>query len=124
MLALGGAAGVGSGGVFGGFVSDTGGLVVGVAHAGSGEARQPGVEVGAQFRGGDQFPDAHAVAALGAPGEATLTCPVGIGEPAVRVDQQGAAVCRLFQLVGTQLQGLVGQQLLGARNDLRRGVLR
>jgi hypothetical protein len=83
-------------------------VVLGVAHAWCGKAGQPGIEVGAQLGGGDQFADAHPVGALRAPGEAALAGPVGVGEGAVGVDQDRAAVGDFFQLVGAQLDRLLG----------------
>ena len=117
VLALGGGAGVGAGGFVGGLAVDTRCLVVGVAHAGGGEFGQPGVDVGAQFGGGDHVADAHAVGALAAPAEAALAGAVGVGEFAVGVDQDRGALGGFVELVGAQLGGLVGQEFFGVLDD-------
>ncbi|MDT7591788.1 MAG: hypothetical protein QOH45_1319 [Pseudonocardiales bacterium] len=122
VLALGGGAGVGAGGVVGGLAVDAGLVVGGVAHAGCGEFGQPGVDVGAQFGGGDHGADAHAVGALAAPGEAALAGAVGVGEGAVGVDQDRGALGGFVELVGAQLGGVAGQQLFGVLDDGRGGV--
>ena len=57
------------------------------------------------------------------PGEAALAGAVGVGELAVGVDQHGGAVGGFFQLVGAQLGGLFGQEVLGVLDDGDRGVL-
>jgi hypothetical protein len=80
VLALGGGAGVGAGGFVGGLALHAGVVVVGVADAGAGEFGQPGVDVGAQFGGGDHGAHTHAVGALAAPAEAALAGAVGVGE--------------------------------------------
>ncbi len=113
VLALGMAAQISTRAVLAGFAIDAGGLVVGVAHAGCREPREPRFEVGAQFRGRDQLADAHPVGSLAAPGESPLTRAIGLGEFPVRVEPQRASVRHLFQLVGPQFRRLPGQKPFG-----------
>ena len=67
VLALGVAAQILACDILVGFAVTQGRLIIGVAHARRGEASQPCIEVGPQFRGCDQLADAHSVGALAAP---------------------------------------------------------
>ena len=113
VLALGMAAQISACAFLVGFAVDARGLIVRVAHAGRREPGQPRIEIGAQFRGRHQLPDAHPIGALTTPREASLARAVGVGELPVGIDPQRTLVRHLFELVGTQLHRLPGQKSFG-----------